>query len=354
MRALALLPLLAGCAAPYTFTDEGTILHLTRSDKLSVPYVRGAEVDIYVDARGDRSLASYVVLSEDPAVLAVASQELEEDGILDVEVVAETEGETELELVDPSGHTVDRVEVSVRLPDTVTFLSRGRAEVGHEQVVARPQVLVGGSAMLQARYSRDGEALYGGGVLSLRTDEALDWENLSTGLFGVEEWLEVVGLEPGEQVGQVVVDGALVQQLDVLVVDESAAVGARILAESEVDADDGTTLSLYAELFDGAGEAILGGDCTWEQDGLVLPEVGDLLNYEYDEDDRSLVTATCGAYQEQAVIHGRVLYVDDTGDFSCSSTGSPVRGIAALVLGGAALLLRRRGRRDVVTGSRRG
>lgn len=354
MRAVSLAAavMVVGCGqSPVVVSDSVDITFDMASfwegDVLHTPYVRGAEMTLRVSHRKDKRLEGWTVTSLDPDVFAVEQLAMAEDEHdLKLSGAAHEEGTATLVIKDDDGDEVDRVSVEVALPDEVALLAHGPLLLNQPELAddGTPQVLVGGTSTWLARYYRDGERLYGHGVLSVGDSDAFSGWVETTFLFEDRDWLQGIAEVSGAFDVPLLVDGEPIRDVAFEAVTEDAIDRIELHAEDEAGAEEEDSLLVLAQAYDSADRPIYAVEFEWSVDGVEELGEGDLYRYSYDPDDPNDLEATLDDQRDAVTIHGDG-YVSSTNNVGCASVSA--RGSAGLLALAAGLMgLRRRRQGD--------
>lgn len=372
------LSTLTACGPKIRFSDSVDWefdLRLRRiyDDRLHGPYVAGSSFNIYVyDATGDNDLDGWRLESQNPEVLEIVQQYIEqddldesdrnkdEDDVIVAQVFAAGEGTAILEVYDDRGDFVRAAEVEVLQPDRLELRAAGPLFVNHEREVvpslvdASPKLLSGGTATFLVEWFKGKQKLNGAGTLHVLPEhESIQdpWVR-RTYLDEDRDWLTVTTADGYSAADGVVApieflaNGLHVQTVDFSVVGADAIARVELRGESESGASDDELLVVLAQAFDADDESIWGVAFDWDIDGRQEPGEGDLFRYWFRKGAWSTLGAEYNGVRGEVQIQGTEGFVDSSNDISCFCTAqpeAPARHIALGLLGLAALgLIRRR------------
>ena len=354
MRAALVFALLfaGACGPTITMTDDIDLTWdwgptLTRfEDSLHGPYVRGAKMEVYVSSDDDsQSWTGWTIASTDPTIVEVGATVIDQYG-LSATGHAVGAGECNLVVLDAHGGVVGKGKAKVALPDRVELDAHAYLIVGRdsEAPVHEARVLEGGEATYLVKYFAGDEELHGNGVLTTGNVDGVYAQPRTTYLFENREWLSVTATQTGIAQLRVLVDGAAINDLQVVAVDESAIDGLALIPQSEDGASDGDWFVALAQSYDSDGRKIFGVDYLWDIDGTLLDEQGDLYRYAYKSGDWKTVSASRAGHTDSMQIQSDHGYVDSSNNLGCNAGGAATAGPLVLV-GMLGLVLRRRKRR---------
>lgn len=378
MLAGVTLTTLTACGPKIRFSDSVDWefdLRLSRvyDDRLHGPYVAGASFSIHVyDVTDDNDLDGWRIESQNPEVLEIVEQYVEQDDLDDddksddendvivAKVHAAGEGTAIIEVYDDSGDFVRATEVEVMQPDRIELRAAGPLFVNQEGEVvpslvdSTPKLLSGGTATFLVEWFKGEQKLNGAGTLGVAPGhEAIDdlWVR-QTYLDEDRDWLTVTMAEGLSAADSVVTpiefsaNGYPVQTVDFSVVGPEAITRVEVRGESEADAGDDELLVVLAQAFDESDESIWGVAFDWDLDGYDEPGEGDLFRYWFRKGAWSTLGAEYNGVRGETQIQGTEGFVDSSNDIGCfcaAEPRAPGREIAFGLLGLAALgLVRRR------------
>jgi len=358
LSAVLLMGLVAACGKPpegpelYIQDDLDGTLFEGKKDRLEVPYVRGAEVTLYVNSAGaeDADFSDWTLRSTDDTVFEVLEIDARADD-LNVEGLATGAGEAELEVLDATGQVVHSVSVEVGFPDSVELTPHVVSyvpELADTFADEAPRVLQGHVATFEVTYFQGAERLHGNGVLTTAADASLHVESDVSNLFEDREWLRINPSTSGTHTVTIEVDGTELGSLEVDAVDPDELTHISLETESVVGATTGDSRHVVALGFDADGAPVLGVNPSWELGSEPTTDPGDLYVYEYDPTQvRPLVAtfvpqhdADASGFEEEIYVYGRFGEVASSNRVGCTS--APLAAPALLWLAGL-LGVRRRG-----------
>jgi MYXO-CTERM domain-containing protein len=346
------LALACGSRDPAVFNDSTDLnfdFGVTRKDKLDSPYVLGSRFEIEAQHRWTRDHTGWTIESGDPEILEILGQDVDLDSEgrafeVQAQVIALGEGVVELFLVDDQGQRRGSATAEVRVPDHVELRPHAPMMVGREDLAPQRLSLLGGeTTTLAARYFEGDRELAGNGVLDFEPTTGVSLALEDSFLLENRDWLLVTpGVDLGEVsvpivVGEQVVDHFEFDVVPPVSLDELDLIG----LEAEDDATQGHRIEILA-LPRSGGEPVFGGEATWDVGGDEL-RTGDLLFYDFDEDQPQQVVVSIAGFTREVTVHGTDLGVRSSDGVSCSSTGSSSSLLWAL-LGVPLIALRRRRR----------
>ena len=317
--------------------------------RLHTPYVVGVEVTIRVSREGQDSVEGWWGESENPEILRVGENSGYPDTLW-IDCTAAGPGTTELRIRDRNGSIRARRTIRVERPSDLVLVPAGLQRILHDEVPGLDTgelvlILQGGTATFEVEYYRDGERLFGNGVLQIAPGvPGLEAENVRTYLFRNREWLVLSPLKPGPNGVTLSVGDRVLEDVRIEAVGLEAITDVRIEAEETRGAKDGTFLYLLARAFDETGREIYGVDFDWDVDGMAEPGEGDLFGYEYQDEAYAEVTARAGSASDQMLIEMSGGTVTSSNSVGCSTSpaGSSFGIFLAMLLGFGVWLMRRR------------
>jgi MYXO-CTERM domain-containing protein len=356
-RVLLLVGLLAAtaCDGPYLADDIDIDFNFSLlsgpSDTLHLPYVQGAKVVIYAQDTDDHiDRSSWWLESSDEGVLHIDTQSA---GRASCTAVGAGRAEIRVYGYQGARSPFYSSEVTVRQPTSAKVYAHGPMLLARPEETARVdsvKLLTGGLATFLVRYF-DGETpLYGNGVLQTTVaPQTLTASTETTFFFENREWLRLKAADPGSYHVELRAAGVLLKTLEITAVTDGDIARIALDGESEDGADERETLTVLAQAYDAADQAIYGMAYRWFLDGVAEPEEGDLFRYKYDAKRTRTLAATYATHRTERVIHASSGYVSSTNFIGCSAAPggagdatAPLLG--ALALGLVALSRRRRAR----------
>lgn len=316
--------------------DFSPILDLDADgSRLHSPYVVGTEV--HFDYAGDAP--GWTLESSNPSVLT-----LDPEG-QGVRGVAVGEGTTTLRVRDADGDVLEEAEVSAWLPDRAALVPNGMAIIGFPEPTDSATIQVDGTATFEVLYYRDGQRLFGTGVLSVGGSTDLGAEAVETSFLERREWLQLTPRAVGSASLPLFGGGAPLPPLAVNVVPASSAVDIALVYDRDLvsSPEDGQLLTILARVFDAEGEPIYGAEPSWMINELSLSGEGDLFRFEYRGQASNRVAATYGDLRAELRFPGEGGYVDSSNDIGCGVASGQTKGEGAawVCLAVGALLARR-------------
>jgi hypothetical protein len=354
-RMLLLLGILAatGCHGPYLADDIDVEFNFSSlggpSDMLHLPYVQGTRVVVYArdtDSHVDHS--TWWLESSDEKVLRIDRQS---DGRAECTAVGAGRAEVRVYGYPGAQAPFYTSEAIVRQPTRATVHAHGPMLLGRPDEAARVdsvKLLSGGLATFLVRYYENDTPLYGNGVLQTTVaPQSLTAATQTTFFLENREWLQLTASSPGSYHVELRAAGVLVQTLEVTAVTDGDVERIVLDGESESGADEHQTLTVLAQAYDAAGQAIYGVAYRWLLDGVAEPKEGDLFRYEYAASTTRTLAASYASHRAESVVHASSGHVSSTNMIGCSATpgaaaaGAPLL-LAALVCALGALVRRRR------------
>ncbi len=357
-HALLGLALFAGCtSSEFTFTDSvnSRVFEFKPraefGDELSVPYVLGAEFEVYIeDNERETDFAGWKIETTNDKVLRFrdAPYGLGEHTIA-LDVAAAGEGTAELLLRDPQGEIRGSAAVEVMRPTRAKLFAAPIYALDNPDFrgeVAGPRILVGGTATFAVEYLHRDTKLQGSTRIVAEGSDRLDAVVRHSELADTRNWLQLTVAGEGRHQAVLKLGDTVVEEVQVEGVGPSAIAGIEM-----IDGDAGTPDELAGEwllVAQAVGEdkrPIYGVDFEWDLPGRAFEIPGDIFVFEHDPEEQ-FQRVTARAYGVEAAISvraaaGEPASSNDT-SLTCSVTGdAPSSGwLLALVLLG---LRRRRG-----------
>jgi len=351
MHRLLLLFAIAACGRTVTLTDDIDLtwdFKLTPFDRykqdLHEPYVRGATLTMWASSDDDNdNLSKWEIVSSDPSILVIDDEPY--DGYsLGAHVRAVGEGTVDMAVIDEHGERVGHGLVHVALPDRVELDAHGYLIVGDdaEAPVTEARIATGDTATYLVKYYQGDRELYGNNVLSVVADPQVIAEPRTSFLFEDREWLTLTPNATGLTNAQLLVDGAHVNDVQVIGVPASDITDVTLIGQSEKGMANGAWLVLLAQATDAMGRRVFGVDYHWNVDGNAQTADGDLYRYEYKKGNYAMVEVDRDGHTDVMDIQSDRGYVDNSNKVGCSAAG----GSGSLVMCGVAALYLRRRRRS--------
>lgn len=206
LASLLILSVLSGCAENVYFSDDeggprakGSLGN--HPDELSLPYALGTKVNLTVRNAKD---TTWKVQSDAPAVLAIDSQTMAQDGTLMAVGHALAEGNARIRVLDGGGAEKRSAQVTVQTADRARLFAHGGLRVlgndnasGYDSAeVTDTRILAGGKAVLAVAYYHGQERVYGRGIATVDPVPMLTVEPMTTSGGPTNEWLFVTPLAP--------------------------------------------------------------------------------------------------------------------------------------------------------------
>jgi hypothetical protein len=371
---LALVALPAGCSFNDGFSvslDPGKSVAMQDSfeitlfskaqDDLHTPYVAGAKFDIDVATTDYPDTTGWRLSSSDSRVLSVNGQ-----SGMSFHVTATGVGQATLTVRDGAGNVMEQQDVAVDQPDGVQLAAHGLLLAGYsddQAQVTQASVVQGGVATFLVRYFKGSQELYGNGAVTPASTGAVTATTTTSSFADARDWLEVdAGQEAGSGQVALAVGGQTVATIPAVVVPSTAIASVGTAVQSDINAQDGNSLLIFARAFDAQGTDVYGGSFEWVAGGVAArpqaPGSGpsDVLSYTYKSGGAEIVTASIAGMSSSATVHGTivngvggtVMSSQDTGCSVATAPGpaslAPGGALAVVALAGAATAARRRRR----------
>ena len=367
MTRLALLlatcvPLVAACGDQITITDSIDLtwdfdLTLDRfKNDLHEPYVRGADMAIYVTSDNDKEMyRDWQVVSDTPDVFQVSDLKTDTHSLV-ASGIAAAAGDATLTILDTHGDPVGEARVRVRVPDAIELDAHGYLILGRDDEAAMDELRIAeqGTATYLVKYLSNGQELHGNGVLSVEptpgtpppaTGAPIVAVPRTSYFFEDREWITLATAAAGDQSLRFFADGATVEDRVVHTVPRTEISDVVILAESEKKRKDGDWLVLLAQAYDAAGRRIFGIDYQWNVGGTDATGMGDLYRYSFAKAVDTMVIANTQGFSDSVMIHSDSGYVSSSNGVGCAVDGGSPRGWIVPSMGLLGLALVRRARR---------
>jgi len=273
--------LVVGCTpAPVEFHDDldlNICILCHENSLLNTPYVVGTEIrfTVFRNENGP-GLDGAVLASSDGSILSISGVESGSDTV-SATGKALSPGTVELVLFEDQemNGTISTAEVEVAQPDAAHFYFAGPIII-HRDSLQNPveesvQIVAGGTAAFLVEYTKDGQRLYGNGVLVPKpSSESVLVEVDHVYFFENNDWLIVTPLEEGLHTVDIEVGGEIIDTLTLEVVNEEAIQSVSVFEEKAPKGDqDGEQLFVWAVGQDANGEWIYGVDFQWALDNVV-------------------------------------------------------------------------------------
>ena len=315
------LAMTTGCYTVY-FSDDIDLeldFSLRPSDELHLPYVVGARVQVSANSTDDHeNRTGWVLKSSQPAVLLIESQANGQ-----ATCVALGAGTSEVCVYEPGeSDPLDCTSIEVRVPDRLTLHAHGPMFLGHteeETRIDQPKILTEGTATFLVRYFEGQTRLYGNSALDASATSAIDLNEETSFLFENQEWLQVTPREPGRHVVELRAGGHLVQTLQVVGVTAADVDRIELLGEDESNAEEGATLTVLGQAYDGNGFPIYGVEYAWDLDDVPEHGEGDLFRYTYKAHTDRQLSATFGDHRNEVTINASEGWVSSSNVVGCSA-----------------------------------
>jgi hypothetical protein len=314
------------------------------SDELHLPYVAGADFDLYTRFVDEDDQVGWTLESDDASVLRIDSTE---NG--DASVTATGAGTTTVRILDEEGELVYDTPVDVRQATRAELLAHGAMIIGRPEMQEswdEIRVLAGGSATFEVQWYDGDERLYGNGALTAVATGDILVEPRRTFLFEDREWVTFTPGSVGTYDVELRANGVAVRTVRVIAVAEDAVDSVSLHGMDESAAGEGDVLTVLAQAYDAEGRAIFGTEYSWDLDGIAQEGLGDLFRYELVPGDFRMLQAH-GVMDAAVMIQATEGWVDSTNNLGCTvSPGVPANGaLSLLALGAAAIALARRRKR---------
>lgn len=353
--ALLGLALLAGCTSEFTFTDSVNSKlfefkpRAEFGDELSVPYVLGAEFEVFIeDNEGETDFVGWNIESTNADVLRFreAPYSLGAHTIA-IDVAAAGEGTAELLLRDPSGEIRGSAAVEVLRPTRAKLFAAPIYALENPDFrgeTAGPRILVGGTATFAVEYLHRDTRLQGATKIRAEGDASLEAAVRHSELADNRNWLQLTVGALGRQRAALLLGDQVVEEIVVEGVGPGAIAGIELI---DGDANTPDELAgewlLVAQAVSEDKTPVYGVDFEWELPGHGSFEVpGDVFVYEHDPDEQ-FKRVTARAYGVDAAISVRAAAGEPASSNDASMTCSVAGGASSSWLLALVLLgLRRR------------
>lgn len=303
--AVALAIALAGCDEGVHFGDAIDLDPDFRVDddgELHTPYARGAKIRVFATGAEQGGVA---LESSDPSVLEIVDEEPASGDRIFASARATGTGVAELRLVDARGHAIASTEVEVRAPSRAVLQAAAPMFVDRDDlatVAATPSVLVDGTAWFEVHLYDGSTRLHGTGGLSVRAEEKLALEVLSTFHDEARDWLKVSPLALGNHEVRLACAGETFATTVVAAVPGEAIGRLRLHGGEDDTAADGDWVPLAVQAYDVDDQPIHGVTFAWELGGEVADIEGELWRYQVDRDQRRFLAVRYGEHEVAATI----------------------------------------------------
>lgn len=311
-----------GCSGPELVDDMDVEFDfaLTPSDDLHLPYVTGTKVSLIANEHAGEGAPeqSWTLQSSNENVLRIESQS---QGRAECQAVGE--GTTTMTIFDEEGEAIHDATLEVLDPDHLELVPHGPLFVGVD-VDYRSQdinVVAGGTATFEVRYYRGYRRLFGNDVLTAAASTGLSVHTESTFLLEKREWLQLTAGDPGSYEVQLSSLGVPLGSAFIQVRSPDEVASVEIIDDNRLydeDLEEGDLLTALGVARLADGDPVFGAEFSWDLDGDVYTEFGDLFRYEYVEDADKTLGAEFDGLRAETRIHATHGYVDSSNDLGCS------------------------------------
>ncbi len=367
LPALLGFPLLTACQSVTIVDDVDWSLSFNPlpDDDLHGPYIQGTQIGFTVrSSERDEAMVGWRLISSNPEVLEISDQGVSahpnEEGGIDASLHALARalsgGTVRLIVAHEDGSEIHSREVTVGKPDSIELLYHGPLLLEwppEEALSTDPWILENGTGTFMVRYFTGDQELFGNGALQVSSadDTAATFNCRRTNWGKDRDWLSITPYRTGSVDFDLSVDGDVITTRTLVAVSASSIDNVSLLKEDDQDAHQGDELMVLAQAYSNTGVPIYGVEYSWDIEGYLLYGFGDLLIYEFGEDelDRT-VNATFGTHSASTQIRSAgAVNVGSTNNLGCVAARAHGAAALACLLLGLALRRRRRRHRQEIT-----
>jgi len=330
------LPLLLGCTGSHV-DDSGIALQDSfrldllgpPQEAINSPYVTGAAFTVDVVANG-YATQGWRLTSSDPTVIAVGGSLTSS---LDFPVTALHPGHATLSVVDSSGKVLHAHDVDVDQPDRVELHSHGLMLGGlpdAQTQVSSVNIVTGGTATLLVRYFKGSQELWGNGAVTTSATGPISGRTIRSTFGDERDWIAIDANADGSAQVTLSVAGSELAAIPVSVVAYTTVTRVSLLAQSEGQAQDGQSLSIFARATDAQGQDVYGSNFAWYVEGATGSATSatgggpsDTFSYVYKGSSSETVTASADDQTSNVTVHGDGGTVGSSATVACAIAGAP-------------------------------